>query len=108
MRVDILYGNVDERRKAMIDIFGVLVILLPACTATWWVSWEYVANAWAVREGSIEVSGIQAVYLLKTCILLFAGLVALQGVSLLVKSCWIVAGRRELAGLVEEQEEHGL
>ncbi len=108
VRVDILYGNVNTRKKAIIDIMGVLVILFPVCVATWWVSWEYVTNAWAVKEGSIEVSGIQAVYLLKTCILIFAGLIALQGVSLLIKSCWIVAGHTELAGIIDEPEEHGL
>ncbi|MBT6273186.1 MAG: TRAP transporter small permease subunit [Chromatiales bacterium] len=108
VRVDILYGNVNERKKAIIDIIGVLAILLPVCVATWWVSWEYVANAWAIKEGSIEVSGIQGVYLLKSCILLFAGLIALQGISLLIKSCWIVAGRADLARTVDDPQEHGL
>ena len=92
VRVDILYGNVSRRGKALIDFFGVIAILLPVCVMVFWVSWPYVLAAWKVKEGSIEVSGIQGVYLLKTCILLFAVTVAAQGVSLAIKSLFILRG----------------
>lgn len=109
VRVDILYGNVDERRKAMIDLFGVVVILLPVCVLLWWVSWPYVAAAWAVREGSIEVSGIPAVYLLKTCMLVFAVVLGIQGVSLGIKSALLLSGvRTEAPAPAPEAEEPGL
>ena len=86
VRVDVLYGNVDARKKALIDLAGVLIILMPMCVATIWLSWDYVLNSWKVREGSVEVSGIQGVYLLKTCIWLFAGLLILQGVATVVRT----------------------
>ena len=92
VRVDILYGRVDDRKKAIIDLAGVLIILLPTCVATVWLSWNYVLNAWKVYEGSVEVSGIQAVFLLKTCIWLFAGTLALQGVALAVRCVFTLAG----------------
>lgn len=104
VRVDVLYGNVDRRKKALIDLGGVLVILLPMCVATVWLSWDYVLNAWRVREGSVEVSGIQGVYLLKTCIWLFAGTLALQGVALGVRSAFILAGNDSTFEPVEEKE----
>ena len=104
VRVDVLYGNVDRRKKALIDLGGVLVILLPMCIATVWLSWDYVLNAWRVREGSVEVSGIPAVYLLKTCIWLFAGTLALQGVALGVRSAFILAGNEGTFEPVEEKE----
>jgi len=107
VRVDIFYGNVDERKKAMIDLFGVVFILLPVCIMLWWVSWPYVAAAWAVREGSVEVSGIPAVYLLKTCMLIFAGTLAIQGVSLGIKSALTIAGIAPGGGS-GAIEEHGL
>ena len=34
VRVDVLYGQVDAKRKALIDLAGVLLILLPTCVAT--------------------------------------------------------------------------
>lgn len=92
VRVDVFYGALGLRGKAWIDLFGSVAILLPVCTMIWWVSWPYVAAAWRVREGSIEVSGIQAVYLLKTCMLVFAGLLFLQGISLGVRSALRLTG----------------
>ncbi len=104
VRVDVLYGSVDRKKKALIDLGGVLVILLPMCIATIWLSWDYVLNAWKVREGSVEVSGIPAVYLLKTCIWLFAGTLALQGVALGVRSAFTLAGAGDTFDPIEEQE----
>ncbi|MGI9477778.1 MAG: TRAP transporter small permease subunit [Hyphomicrobiaceae bacterium] len=92
VRIDIIYGAASERGKAIIDLLGVLIILLPVCIMIWWVSWPYVAAAWKVREGSVEVSGIQGVYLLKTCMLVFAATLFLQGISQAVKSLFVIAG----------------
>jgi len=92
VRVDILYGGASDKLKAKIDLFGVIIILLPVCVMLWWVSWPYVVAAWKVREGSVEVSGIQAVYLLKSCMLIFSATLAVQGISLAIKSLLIVMG----------------
>jgi TRAP-type mannitol/chloroaromatic compound transport system permease small subunit len=85
VRCDIFYAPATPRRQAMIDLIGVFVFLLPTCALIAWVAWPYVAAAWAVREGSPEGSlGIPGVYLLKSIILAFAGLVALQGVAMAI------------------------
>ena len=50
------------------------------CALIAWVAWPYVAAAWAVREGSQEGSlGIPGVYLLKSVILVFAGVAGAAG-----------------------------
>jgi TRAP-type mannitol/chloroaromatic compound transport system permease small subunit len=93
VRCDIFYSRASPRQKARIDLFGVLVFLLPMCLLVARMSWPYVAAAWAVREGSPEGSlGIPGVYLLKTVILVFAGLLGLQGIALGVRSLLILAG----------------
>ncbi len=92
VRVDILYGDASEKKKALIDLVGVFVILFPVCGLVWVTSWSYVAASWAVLEGSVELSGIQAVYLLKTAILVFSALVALQGISMAVRSAFVLLG----------------
>jgi TRAP-type mannitol/chloroaromatic compound transport system permease small subunit len=89
VRVDIFYGSATIKRKALINFLGVLVFLWPVCILIITVSAKFVTAAWAVREGSPEGSGIQAIYLLKTAIWIFAGLLILQGFSLLVNS-WLV------------------
>ena len=92
VRVDIFYREASPRRKAVVDLLGVAIFLIPVCALIWWGSWPYVANSWRVFEGSRETSGIQAVFLLKTVILVFVVLVVLQGISLAIRSLLILAG----------------
>lgn len=95
VRVDIFYREASPRRKALVDLAGVMVFLLPVCAATWWLSWSYVYHAWEIHEESLEVSGLPLIYLLKTVILVFVVLVALQGISLAVKSALTLSGARD-------------
>lgn len=92
VRVDIFYREASPRRKAVVDLVGVVIFLIPVCALIWWASWPYVASSWEVFEGSRETSGIQAVFLLKTVILVFVALVVLQGISLAIRSLLILAG----------------
>ena len=57
-------------------------------------SWPYVHNAWKVLEGSKETSGIQGVYLLKSLLIVFAVLMAIQGISLALRSILSLLGVR--------------
>ena len=93
VRCDIFYAAATPKRKALIDLCGVFVFLIPLCSLLWWVSWPYVSAAWAVLEGSPEgMLGIPGVYLLKTTILVFAGLVFMQGLSMAAHSLLVLAG----------------
>jgi len=92
VRVDILYRGADRRRKALVNLCGVVIFLIPVSLLIWIKSFPYVASSWAVLEGSRETSGIPAVFVLKTFILVFAGLVLLQGISLAIRSVLILRG----------------
>ncbi|EBA11296.1 TRAP transporter, DctQ-like membrane protein, putative [Roseobacter sp. CCS2] len=92
VRVDIFYSDASPRTKAMVDIIGVVFLLAPVCVLLLWAGWPYVAASWAVWEGSMEPSGIPAMFLLKTCILLFPATLLLQGVSLLLRSVLVLRG----------------
>jgi TRAP-type mannitol/chloroaromatic compound transport system permease small subunit len=81
VRVDIFYARASARRKALINLLGCTFFVLPFCVLIAYVSYDYVAMSWSVREGSRETSGIQGVYLLKSVILLFAAQLSLQAVS---------------------------
>lgn len=86
VRVDIFYRTASVRAKAMVDLIGALFFLLPICGLIVWASVPYVMNSWAMLEGSQETSGIPAVYLLKSLILAFAVLMAMQGVAMILRS----------------------
>jgi len=94
VRVDIFYREHSERAKAIVDFIGSIVFLLPVCVLLWWWSWPYVAQSWSVLEGSRETSGIPIVYLLKSLILIFSGLIAIQGVSMMLRSLLTITGHK--------------
>lgn len=92
VRVDIFYRTASPQRKAWTDLLGVGFFLIPVSILIITVAWPYVAMSWASLEGSAETSGIQAVFVLKSVILVFAALVLLQGVSLAIGSALVLAG----------------
>ena len=67
------------------DIFGTLLFLVPFLILLWWAVVPYVADSWAIREGSTETGGIPFVYGLKSLILLFAATLSLAALALLVE-----------------------
>ena len=106
VRCDIFYAVMKPRTKAIVDILGTLFFLLPMCVLIWWMSWPYVKASWAVMEISQEGRlGIPAVYLLKTLILAFGGLLAVQAVSLTLQSGLLLAGVIPSRGLVDGDKE---
>ena len=96
VRVDILYRPASVRRKAVMDLVGVLLFLLPFCAVVWLWGFEYVGRAWALREGSANPGGMPGLYILKTFILVFVVLVGLQGVAMALRSVLVLAGREAL------------
>jgi TRAP-type mannitol/chloroaromatic compound transport system permease small subunit len=86
VRVDIFYREASPRRKAMVDLAGTYLFLLPFCLVALWAASPYVANSWAVREGSVEQSGIKGVYLLKTLIPIYLTLLLLAGFTVAARA----------------------
>ncbi len=92
VRVDIFYREATPRKKAIIDLFGSLFLLLPVCILISWASYQYILTTWGSLEGSRETSGIPAVFLLKSTIWIFTGLLILQGLSSAAKSFLFLVG----------------
>lgn len=105
VRVDVFYSRFSPRGRALVDSLGALVFLLPAAFFIAWISWDYVAVAWRIREGSPEASGLPFVYLLKTLIIVLPVLLAVQGVSELLKSLRALLASKESALQVEDAAE---
>jgi len=94
VRVDIFYAEAKPRTKALVDLLGTLVFLLPFAVALLWLSTPYAARSWAIFERSQEASGLPLVFLLKTLIPVFALLMGLQGVAQIIRSTAILQGRK--------------
>lgn len=92
VRVDIFYRGASEKKKALIDFLGTYLLLFPVCLVLLWTASPYVANSWAVGEGSTETSGIQAVFILKSLIPAFAILLAMAGFNIAARAGGVLKG----------------
>lgn len=86
VRVDVFYRPMSARNKAWVDLLGTLFLLAPVSIFLFWISWAYVASSWSYFEGSREAGGIDAVYLLKSLLLLMPATLLLQGIALTWRS----------------------
>ncbi|MGE5165013.1 MAG: TRAP transporter small permease subunit [Sphingobacteriales bacterium] len=94
VRVDVFYADTSARTKAIIDLAGALVLLLPFMLVLAWLSVPYAARSWAILEHSQESSGLPLVFVLKTLIPVFALLMALQGVAQAIRAAAALARAR--------------
>lgn len=93
VRVDVAYSHLNEKGKAVINLIGTVIFLFPVCGYITVLAWPYVMQAWEHLEGSQEASGIQAVYILKSFILLFTFTMIMQGISLILNSLLTLNGQ---------------
>ena len=80
VRVDVLYRSMSAKQQAIINAVGSILFLLPVCVFMLWTSYDYVIQAWVIKERSADSGGLPIVYLLKT-------LIPLLAVSLLIQAC---------------------
>jgi len=92
VRVDIFYNRWGPARRALVDLLGSLLLLLPFAAALLVFSWGYVEAAWARMEISAEPGGLPWVYLLKSVILLMAVQLMLQAVAQALKAWQTLRG----------------
>jgi TRAP-type mannitol/chloroaromatic compound transport system permease small subunit len=86
VRVDVFYRGMSERQRAGINLAGTILFLLPLCAFLLVESWQYVATSWRIAERSREAGGLPMIYLLKTVIPVMAVLLALQGISMVLRA----------------------
>lgn len=96
VRVDIFYRPAKPRTKAIVDLFGATLFLMPFCAVVFIYSIPFVTRAWSYAEGSANVGGMPGLYILKSFIIAFVGLLALQGVAMILTSILVLAGRSDL------------
>lgn len=104
VRVDIFYRPNSARYKAVIDLFGSFLLLLPLVAVVTYVSYGFVAASWLQLEESREAGGLPGLFLLKSIILLFCILIGLQGLSLAARSFLVLFGHPEFQPEEEETE----
>ena len=93
VRVDVFYQRLSPKGQAWTNLIGVLLFLLPGCYLVLATSWKFFAVAYVIGEGSPNPGGLPARYVLKFFIPLGFSLLALQGISLGIKSFFEIIGQ---------------
>ena len=70
VRVDLFYSKLPNKKKNLINLLGHLFFLIPFCLFMIYVSFPYVKDSWAVWEGSSSGGGLEAVFLLKSFLII--------------------------------------
>ncbi len=90
VRVDLIYRASSNNYKSIINILGSLFFLIPFCLITYSTSFPYVKRSWKILEGSPETSGLNAVFLLKTALIIFPLLLLIQAISIIYRNIKVI------------------
>ena len=102
VRVDMFYSRWNRKGKALANLVGSLLFLIPFSILVIYFSWEYVYNSWIILESSPDPGGLPR-YPIKTTILISFALLILQGISEAIKNFAILANNQQ-----QEDEHHAL
>jgi TRAP-type mannitol/chloroaromatic compound transport system permease small subunit len=91
VRIDILYGRVTDRTRQWIDLLGHLFFLMPFTLLMIWYLIPYVSQSFMSGEVSTNSGGL-IIWPAKAFILAGFVLLALQGVSEIIKKIAIMQG----------------
>ena len=95
VRVDLFYANFAERKKAFVNIFGVLIFLIPWCLVVIRASFKYASNSFRIGETSPDAGGLPALWFIKSMMVLAFVLLLMQAVALLLRSIEVLRGKEE-------------
>jgi TRAP-type mannitol/chloroaromatic compound transport system permease small subunit len=68
VRVDIFYETMSARKKAIINIFGSVVLALPMTLLIFYYSWDYTLEAYEMGEGSGDPGGLPHRWIVRSII----------------------------------------
>ena len=96
VRVDIFYRPWSVRGKAIADLIGVVLFLMPFVIIVAVYGWPFVARSWRLYEGSANIGGMPGLFILKSFILVFCALIGLQGLAMAFRSVLVLRNSEDL------------
>jgi TRAP-type mannitol/chloroaromatic compound transport system permease small subunit len=91
VRVDVIYSRLAPRRQALVDLFGLVVFLMPAALLLAWLSWPYVLDSYLTHEMSSNSGGLLR-WPFKVLIPIGFGMLSLQGIAEIIKRIAFLQG----------------
>lgn len=97
IRVDVLYQRFSDRAKRMVEIFGILVFLLPFTWVVFDHSLDFLADSWRINEHSDAPTGLPWRWAIKAVMPISFGLLGLAAVSRLIRDVILLFGKGRAA-----------
>lgn len=92
VRVDLIYERLSPQKRAWINIFGVLVFLLPFTLLVTWYGFGYVHESFLLNEKSGDPGGLPYRYLIKAVIPAAFIAMAISGIGMLLNAVNVLRG----------------
>lgn len=81
VRVDLFYSTFEPRHKALINLIGGLVLLIPLCILLIYLSVYYAYDSYLIGEGSADPGGLPYRFIIKMIIPIGMSFLLLQGLA---------------------------
>ncbi len=96
VRVDVFYREMSAKRRAVVNLVGVIIFLLPVTAFIFIESLGYVGDSWSDQEVSRDAGGLPypALPLMKSLLLVMPVLLVLQGLAIALRSIAALRGKR--------------
>jgi TRAP-type mannitol/chloroaromatic compound transport system permease small subunit len=85
VRVDVVHERLSPRAQAWIELYGIILLLLPFCALILIYSVPFVSFSWAMNEVSASPSGLPLRWLIKAMLPIGFGLLAIAAISRLTR-----------------------
>jgi TRAP-type mannitol/chloroaromatic compound transport system permease small subunit len=90
LKVDVIYAYLSPRGKAILNVLGTLLVILPFTAMLTNVSWDWAWRAWVINEKKIETLWYPPVAPYRTVIALGFGLLFLQSLAHLIRDLYFL------------------
>lgn len=94
VRVDVIYGRLSPRGKAIVDVIGSLLFFFPLIIVLTDHAFAWAWHAWVINEKSVETYWYPPVAPLRTVVLLGLILFGLQAVAQFIRDLYFLIRNR--------------
>ena len=98
VRVDVFYVHLTEKQRALVNIFGGILFLVPFMLIVVFSSWTFVSSSFLILESSPDPGGLPYRYLLKAAIPVAFIFFLLQGIAEIFRSMLVIADKPDKTG----------
>ena len=92
VRVDFIYDGLSEKTKAIINIVGTFLFLLPFTTLIIYGSYPFVMDSYSINETSGDPGGLRYLWIIKAAIPISFTVLFLEGLNYIIKNINIYRG----------------